>query len=337
MSDAGIAPIPAPTPVPPTPIPANDLMSIRNVEIFRVGEHNGADYSRSDLDSIVNSFGRVGYEVPITLGHFAAEDAPAYGWVENLRMNGDVLVADFRDIPRELYDAIRAHRYDHVSVEIFFDVKRNGVEFDRALKSVALLGAHTPAVAGLAPLREAQFKGTFAKVVRVNMSEATPARSDNPEVAQLRQQVAELRARQEDREEQDRISRCADKTKAIVVPSLRPFFAAMYDAVTKTDKPVMVTLSVGATPERVTAEIAVDKLAAKINEAASSLFVQRASRGFSADTGGYNTAGEELNAKVQAMVSADPTGKLAYGAAFTRFTKDPANAELVSRYNDERG
>jgi hypothetical protein len=128
--------------------------SLRNVEIFRSGKWNGDEYSVTDLDLIAASFGKVGYDVPVKLGHSEEVGEPAYGWVESVSRIGDRLVADLRDLPDKIYQAIVDRQFDAVSSEIFLNLERNGEKFPAALKAVALLGAETPAVAGLKPLRD---------------------------------------------------------------------------------------------------------------------------------------------------------------------------------------
>lgn len=129
-----------------------ELYTIEGVEIFAVGKWNGDDYTKADLEDMVAAFEEVSFQVPITLGHTNKAGAPAYGWVDSIKMAGDRLVATFRDIPKILYDAIKGRRFDAVSSEIFWNLERNGKKFRRVLKAVAVLGAETPGV-DLAPLR----------------------------------------------------------------------------------------------------------------------------------------------------------------------------------------
>lgn len=132
----------------------DQLYELHGVEIFRAGTWNNDKYTVDDLDEMVVNFDKVGYQVPVKLGHAEDGGEPAYGWVSRVFRIGDKIVADLRDLPGKIYDAIRNRRFDHVSAEMFWDLKRNGETFRRALKAVALLGAETPAVAGLTPLRE---------------------------------------------------------------------------------------------------------------------------------------------------------------------------------------
>jgi len=130
-----------------------DLFKLKGVEIFKAGTWNGDAYSVKDLDDMVAAFDHVGFKPPVKLGHKESSGAPAFGWIENLRRQGDKLVADFHDLPEAVFKAIKSRAFDTVSSEVFWNIKRGGKNFRRALKAVALLGAEIPAVSDLMPLR----------------------------------------------------------------------------------------------------------------------------------------------------------------------------------------
>lgn len=185
---------------------------IAGVEIFRTGKWNGDAYDHKDLDDMVAAFERVGFRPPIKLGHKENSGDPAFGWVKALRRVGDVLLADFMDIPDKIADMIKARQFDAVSSEIFWNLERGGKKFRRALKAVALLGAETPAVAGLKPLRESfDLDGEQFEGIHVYDLEKDTLMSDKDEkpgdgkggdehtalIAEKDQQIAELTAKLE--------------------------------------------------------------------------------------------------------------------------------------------
>ncbi len=132
--------------------------AIRGVEIFRAGIHNGDSYTEQDINDMVSAFNELDFRPALKVGHTKDQPgAPAYGWVKNLKRVGDKLVADFEDMHDSVVDAIRKRTYPNVSAEIYFNLKRGGKSFRRALKAVALLGADVPAVAGLTPLHKMEF------------------------------------------------------------------------------------------------------------------------------------------------------------------------------------
>jgi hypothetical protein len=134
---------------------------IKGVEIFKPGTHNGDTYTEQDLDDIVAASRQLDFRPALKIGHTKDEPgAPAYGWITNLRKAGGKLVADFESMHESVTQALRDRRYDRVSSEIYFNLKRGGQTFRRALKAVALLGAEVPAVAGLVPLHKMEFAGT---------------------------------------------------------------------------------------------------------------------------------------------------------------------------------
>lgn len=126
--------------------------TIKGVEIFSTGVHNGDRYDPADLDAMIDASKRSGVSAPIKLGHTNTPGQPAAGWVENLRRVGSKLVADFTHLSDEVYALIKRRAYDRVSCEVFWNAKFGGQLFRRALKAVALLGADIPAVTDLAPL-----------------------------------------------------------------------------------------------------------------------------------------------------------------------------------------
>ena len=155
--------------------------SIEGVELFATGTHNGDKYTEEDLDAIVEAFGKLDFKPPLKAGHGKdVPGMPALGWVANLRRVGSKLIADFSHMPDVVYQAIKDRRYNTVSAEIYWNLKRGGDAFRRALKAVALLGAEIPAVAGLRPLHE-HFHAD--ETVEVKYASDTPLRPDEGESA----------------------------------------------------------------------------------------------------------------------------------------------------------
>lgn len=148
------------------------MHTIKNVQIFKVGKWNGDSYSRDDLEDMRTNFYQVGFAVPVKLGHSERSGDMAYGWVANLKLESETLVADFTDVGDELYGLIRDRRFDAVSAEIYWNLERNGRKFRRVLKAAALLGAETPGVSHLAPLRTVvnQDNGTYERLAACSLA-----------------------------------------------------------------------------------------------------------------------------------------------------------------------
>lgn len=119
-------------------------------EIFAAGHWNDRDYSIADLENIAANFRKYQSRIkpPLKLGHRRDDPRgqPALGWVQDLYVRGQKLVARFADVPAIVRNAIRKGLYRRVSSELWQD------EEGFILKAVALLGADLPAVDNLEDL-----------------------------------------------------------------------------------------------------------------------------------------------------------------------------------------
>ncbi len=128
-------------------------------EVFAVGTWNGLEFSKEDLNLIANAFSslREYHQVPIKFGHNdeqpMTDGQPALGWVDNVWVNGNKLMAKFIDIPKVVYEAIQGKLYKNVSIELDMGVEHKGNHYPWVLSGVALLGADIPAVNVLADLQ----------------------------------------------------------------------------------------------------------------------------------------------------------------------------------------
>jgi len=130
----------------------DQTFNIQGIEIFAEGTWNGDTYTVGDLDEMVSAFSASGVEPPLKLGHNTAQEKdgqPAFGWVDKIYRQGGKLLADFRDIPKKLYEAMKRGNYKNVSSEIYWNFKNGETFFPRVLSAVALLGADIPAVTDL--------------------------------------------------------------------------------------------------------------------------------------------------------------------------------------------
>lgn len=135
-------------------------MEIRGAELMTVGDPDGRGiyFSIDDLKGIVSSFETLGLRgrVPLKFGHDSAKHVPdgqpALGWVDNLRVEGDKLLADFTDVLPKVYEAIKKKAYKFVSVEVLQGVQAGTRKIPWVLDAVALLGADQPAFGTLGDL-----------------------------------------------------------------------------------------------------------------------------------------------------------------------------------------
>src|SRR4051794_3652715 len=105
-----------------------NTIDLKGVEILRPGKWNGRDYTADELRSMVDAFHDLKdvYAPPGKLGHnkeqslLASDGLPAAGWVKDLRMQDDRLVADFAKVPAKLGELIEAGGYRTRSSEVWF-------------------------------------------------------------------------------------------------------------------------------------------------------------------------------------------------------------------------
>lgn len=134
-----------------------EKFNLKGVEIFSVGEWNGEKFTVNQLAEMVKNFEatKQGVRPYLKLGHdkdqklLQKDGLPAAGWVDKIYLKGDKLVADFVDIPKKIFQLIKAGAYKKVSCEMFFNVKIKEQKFSHLLTAVSLLGADTPAVMNL--------------------------------------------------------------------------------------------------------------------------------------------------------------------------------------------
>lgn len=154
-----------------------EFEELKDVEIFSAGtyqldENTTVTYTDEDVQAIADNTNKLisdgKHNPPGKLGHdgsqafAAASGLPAIGWAENLRRKGSKLIADFKEMPKLAYQAMKQGLYKKISSEIYHEKasKREfGVE-GKVLRAVAFLGADVPKVKGLAAfLAEAEKSG----------------------------------------------------------------------------------------------------------------------------------------------------------------------------------
>lgn len=145
------------------------------IEIFKVGTHVDAQgrtrqWTHEDLDQMVARYNEGDHEAPLVLGH-PKENGPAYGWVEALKREGDLLLAKPKQVAKKLKAWVEEGRYKKRSISLYPDL---------TLRHVGFLGAFPPSVKGLKDLafNEAQ-EGEAPQVYEF----ATPPKNqDKPNV-----------------------------------------------------------------------------------------------------------------------------------------------------------
>lgn len=114
------------------------------IEVFKTGKHKDAsgrekDWSQEDLDQIIQLYDPKEHQAPVVLGH-PKDDAPAYGWVSELKREGNVLLAKLVRVSKKLKEWVNQGSYQKRSISLYPDL---------TLRHVGFLGAQPPAVKGL--------------------------------------------------------------------------------------------------------------------------------------------------------------------------------------------
>lgn len=134
-----------------------ETKTLENVEIFRTGIWKGRLYTISDLEEIEGNFRKLHdkLKVPFKLGHgneiANRSGMPAIGWFETLKRVGDKLIASIIDVPKKVFELVRAGAYKKISSEIFLDYwdKDSKTKLGKVFAGAALLGADLPEVDSL--------------------------------------------------------------------------------------------------------------------------------------------------------------------------------------------
>jgi hypothetical protein len=127
------------------------------VQIARVGKFKDADgverdLSKKFLTDVVENYNASEHEAPAVVGH-PSNDAPAQGWVSNVRLNGDALEAQFADTDDDFESAVGAGRFKKRSASFYLKTKDAQITTP-TIKHVGFLGAAKPALKGM---RDIQF------------------------------------------------------------------------------------------------------------------------------------------------------------------------------------
>lgn len=129
------------------------------IHVFRAGTHTTTDgekitFTEADLAASAAAYDPALHEAPIVVGH-PQQDAPAYGWMQSMKLDGADLFAAGTQIDPAFAEMVRAGRFKKISMKWYRpDDAANpkpGVWYPR---HIGFLGAQPPAIKGL---RNVQF------------------------------------------------------------------------------------------------------------------------------------------------------------------------------------
>lgn len=128
------------------------MPELKDVEVFKAGTHTDSSgheraWSLDDIKSIAEKYNNQSAEekhvAPLVLGH-PEDNAPAYGWVKQLKVVGDKLLADFEKVSDEFVQWLKDGQYRTRSIALYGDLM---------LRHIGFLGAVPPAVKGLSDVK----------------------------------------------------------------------------------------------------------------------------------------------------------------------------------------
>lgn len=150
---------------------------MKRIEIFRTGTHRSLQgqtlsFSEADLDDAATAYDPELHQAPLVIGH-PQIDAPAYGWVTGLCVDGDRLVATPDQVEPAFSEMVEAGRFKKVSASFYSPTAAaNPKPGHYYLRHVGFLGAAAPAVKGLRPI---EFAGDETDVVTLEFADWTTA------------------------------------------------------------------------------------------------------------------------------------------------------------------
>jgi hypothetical protein len=129
-------------------------------EILKVGkvkDNSGKwhNFTEKDLDSFIEMYENRKNDAPVVVGH-PKTNSPAYGWVDKLKREGEILKATFKDLVPEFVGAVKKKIYKYISISFNPITKK--------LRHVGFLGGAAPAVEGLAEANLSEFEEEYITV-----------------------------------------------------------------------------------------------------------------------------------------------------------------------------
>lgn len=114
------------------------------IEVFKTGLHtdssgNKKNWTQEELHVIASKYNPAFREAPVCIGH-PRDNKPSWAWVKGMKVAGDKLLAQFRDIVPEFKDLLEKKMFKKRSISLYPDL---------TLRHIAFLGAAQPAVPGL--------------------------------------------------------------------------------------------------------------------------------------------------------------------------------------------
>jgi hypothetical protein len=127
------------------------------VEVFKVGTQTDSEgrthqVTSDFLDQVVTHYDPALHESPAVIGH-PKDNAPAYGWVNGLRVIDGILQVQFKDVDPSFEQIVQRGYFKKRSASFYVDPATAPGGRAPYLRHVGFLGAQPPAVKGLRDIK----------------------------------------------------------------------------------------------------------------------------------------------------------------------------------------
>ena len=158
-------------------------------EIFRTGTHtanNGQTISvtEQDLDEIIKNFSEKNPDVPLVIGH-PKINAPAYGWVDKLKREGNKLFASFKEVSNEFSQWVNKGLYKNRSISL---------AEGNVLKHIGWLGAEPPAIKGLENYQFSEDENLQIIEIAKQVENATSNKTETSDFSEMKKTIDDKNA-----------------------------------------------------------------------------------------------------------------------------------------------
>jgi hypothetical protein len=148
------------------------------VDIAIVGKFNDStsverNLDRDFLSQVVANYTASEHEAPAVVGH-PEEDAPAYGWVSDVRLTNDgILQARFIETDDAFEQLVKDGRLKKRSTAFYIEMPRGSAVKAPTIKHVGFLGAAAPSVKGLRNIQFAEGESFELEAETFNLQETS--------------------------------------------------------------------------------------------------------------------------------------------------------------------
>ena len=155
-------------------------------EVFKAGKYPQGKFTKKEIAEIAKNYDPKFCEAPITIDH--QQSGPAYGWVDTVKAEGDKLKVAFKDVPAEFEKDVNDGKYKKVSVELYRNLEGKGAY----LKAVSFLGAATPQVKGLEPIKFMESESDTYEFEAEDVEDDEAQTFSEADIEDLKNQIAVL-------------------------------------------------------------------------------------------------------------------------------------------------